>query len=471
MRKIKFLFAALLFGSFAVSANPVAVNIAQKVAINSYNRAFNANASTESLVYTERSSDGQVVYYVFNVDNNKGFVIVSAEDATIPVIGYSNEGPFVMPVSGNNVDFWMTSRKNEIIAIRTQSIKATSEITNKWTSYINNTPEKETHADMSSVSPLCTTTWDQSPFYNQMCPKISSSQAVTGCVATAMAQIMKYWAYPKVGIGSWCYYDIPPAYTENYGQLCAKFDTSNYVWSAMPNNVTSANKEVAKLMYDCGVSVNMDYSPSGSGAFVIGSSPSAQYAYPTYFGYDAGTIIGRDYSSYTASAWEALLKTELNAGRPVQYMGSDASYGGHSWVCDGYNTGNDFHMNWGWSGYENGYYAVTSLNPSPYNFSLDQGALMGIQPPPGLAVPEISNNIAINVYPNPGQGIFTFEIPSNLDNSQLKVYNTIGQEVYSLVVSTGKYQVNLTNQPTGIYLYRLLNGNGSPVSTGKLIIQ
>ncbi len=287
MRKIKFLFAALLFGNFAVSANPVAINTAQKVAINSYNRAFNANASVETLVYTERSSDGQAVYYVFNIDNNKGFVIVSAEDATIPVIGYSNEGPFVVPVAGNNVDFWMNSRKKEIIAMRAQNLKATSDITDKWTAYINNTPEKLTHADMASVSPLCATTWDQSPYYNQMCP----GGSVTGCVATAMAQIMKYWAYPKMGLSQWCYDDLKSeGYQENYGMQCAYFDTSNYVWSAMPNSVYSANKEVAKLMYDCGVSVDMDYSPSGSGALVTGGNPSAQYSYPTYFGYDATTI-------------------------------------------------------------------------------------------------------------------------------------------------------------------------------------
>ncbi len=166
-----------------------------------------------------------------------------------------------------------------------------------------------------------------------------------------------------------------------------------------------------------------------------------------------------------------LLKTELNAGRPVQYMGTDPTAGGHSWVCDGYNSSNYFHMNWGWSGYENGYFSVAALNPSPDDFSQEVGAVMGIEPPPGLAVPEVSNNIAINIYPNPGQGVFTFEIPSNLNNAQLKVYNSIGQEVYSSGVNTGKYQVNLTNQSTGMYLYRLLNDNGSPVSTGKLILQ
>ena len=468
MRKIKHLIGALLFGTIAVNANPVALNTAQQVALNFYNHQYNLNASNETLVYTERAADGQAVYYVFNVNNNKGFVIVSAEDATIPVLGYSNEGPYVIPEAGNNVDFWMSRRKDEIVAIRTQNVKATADITDKWTSYANNTMEKSTHADMSAVSPLCKTTWDQSPYYNANCPH----NCVTGCVATAMAQIMKYWGYPKIGVGTSCYFDEPTyGYTENYGELCEQYDTCHFAWPSMPDNVSSTNKEVAKLMYACGVSVAMNYTPTGSGSFVTGGPPSAQYAYPNYFGYVLSTLQGLTYSSYTASAWEGLLKVELNAGRPVQYEGADATYGGHSWVCDGYNASNDFHMNWGWSGNEDGYFAVSSLNPSPYDFSEDVGALMGIEPPVGLAVPEITNSMDIKVYPNPSMGEFTFEIPANMNNAELRMYNSIGQEIYTSKVSAGNLHIDMENQSAGIYLYRLVSENGSLASTGKLIIK
>ena len=220
----------------------------------------------------------------------------------------------------------------------------------------------------------------------------------------------------------------------------------------------------------CGVSVDMDYSPTGSGALVTGGNPSAEYSYKTYFGYKPNDT-GVNYTSYTVAGWEALLKTELNAGRPVQYMGTDPTQGGHSWVCDGYTTTNTFHMNWGWSGYDDGDYAVTALIADGDDFSEDIGAVIRIQPPVAAAVPEVSNTIDITVYPNPSQGEFTFEIPSNLNNAQLKVYNTLGQEVYSSEVNTGKYQINLGNQSAGAYLYRLLNANGSPVSNGKLILQ
>jgi hypothetical protein len=467
MKKIKYLVSALLMGAVIVNANPVTLNNAQKVAANFYNRTFNTNATSQTLVYTERSSDGQPVYYVFDINNNAGFVMVSAEDATVPVLGYSNEGSFVAPGAGNNVDFWMTQRKNEISTIRAKGITATSDIADEWNAYINNTQLRNTHSIMSSVNPLCVTTWDQPAPYNEYCPHGS----LTGCVATAMAQIMKYWAYPKVGLSSSCYQDeIADGFQENYGQLCEYYDTSHYAWTSMPNNVTSTNHEVGKLMVDCGVSVNMDYSPNGSGAAVVGSAPSAQNSYVQYFNYDAITIQEIDYDNFTESQWNSLLEIELNNKRPVQYQGTDATYGGHSWVCDGYNTSGDFHMNWGWSGQDDGYFTVTTLNPSPYDFKLDVAAIIGIQPPP-LSVENVSNTVEINVYPNPSHGTFTFEVPTDVKNAQLKVYSTEGQEIYSSIMNSGNNSIYIGNQPVGIYLYRLINDNGQQVSTGKLIIQ
>lgn len=467
MRKIKYFVAALLLGAISVNANPVEVNTAQKVAANYYNHTYNVSATTQTLVYTERSSDGKPVYYVFNINNNQGFVIVSAEDAGMPVIGYSNEGPFVVPVAGNNVDFWMQKRKSEIAAIRAANLTATPEISAEWNSYINNT-FRNTNQTTAIVNPLCSTTWDQPAPYNGLCP----GGSLTGCVATAMAQIMKFWNYPSVGLGNSCYWDeIAYGDQNNFGELCATYDTSHYVWSAMPNNITTTNKQVSKLMYDCGVSVHMDYGTTGSGAGVIGGFPTAQYAYPTYFRYDGTSIQGLMFSSYTQAAWIAILQKEMNNRRPVQYMGTDVSNGGHSWVCDGYN-GNSFHMNWGWSGFDDGNYAVGSLVPSGsgFDFTTNIGAIIGIQPT-ATAVQQVTNNIVISVYPNPGHGEFTFEIPANMKNAQIRVYSILGQEVNTSVVNSGINKVNLGSQPKGVYLYRLLNENGESVSTGRLVIE
>ncbi len=467
MRKIKYLVSALLLGAMAVNANPVPMGTAQKVAGNFFTQTYNTAASNLTLAYTELSTDGQPLYYVFNIANEGGFVIVSAEDAGFPIIGSSNTGHYVIPTDHNNMFFWMGNRKNEIAAMRANNIKATVEVTNEWTAYINNT-ERPTHST-SSVNALCSTTWDQPSPYNGMCP----SNSLTGCVATAMAQIMKYWNYPWVGLGAkTCYYDeVAYGYQKNYGQLCATFDTSHYVWPSMPNNVTSANKQVAKLMYDCGVSVNMDYSPKGSGAVVIGPSPSALNSYTQYFNFYSYTIFGAMQASYTSSAWVSLLENEFNHGRPVQYQGTDMSLNeGHSWVADGYN-GSGIHMNWGWSGYDNGYYSSTALAPagSGYNFNGDLGAIIGIEPNP-TAIQQVSDNISVNVYPNPSHGEFTFELPANMVNAQIKVYNMIGQEVSTYKVTSDINKVNLGNQAKGVYLYRVLNEKGTSVSTGRLVI-
>lgn len=468
MRKIKYLVAALLLGAVAVNANPVPLNTAKEVATNFYSQNYKTPVSAMTLAYAEYAPSGQAIYFVFNINNEGGFVIVSAEDAGLPIIGSSDKGHYVVPTTGNNVDFWMKLRKNEITAMRAKSIAATPEITTEWNNYINNIT-RDAHNVTSSVAQLCSTTWNQSPYYNEYCP----GGSLTGCVATAMAQIMKYWNYPWKGTGvKYCYEDEKIySFQENYGQLCFTPDTSKYDWDEMPNNVTTTNHEVAKLMYDCGVSVDMDYSPSGSGAIVVGGNPSALYSYTEYFNYNANTIDGIMQARYTKANWISTLETELNNKRPIQYQGEDtALLEGHSWVVDGYNTSNDFHMNWGWSGYDDGYFSTTALSVDGYDFDGNLGAIIGIEPSP-TAVQQITAAAAINVYPNPSHGEFTFEIPDNLANSQIIIYNMIGQEVSSFMVNVGTTEINLGTQPKGVYIYRLLNAKGESVSNGRLVVE
>src|SRR6185312_5020783 len=280
--------------------------------------------------------------------------------------------------------------------------------------------------------------------------------------------------YPSVGIGQWCYFDQPPTYRDYFGQLCEQFDTVHYNWAAMPNAISSPNYAIAKLLYDCGVSVDMDYDPSESSSYVMGNSQSALNSYPTYFGYDATTIKGVMQSKYTAAAWKSLVENELNNGRPIQYQGADSVYGGHSWVCDGYNLQGQFHMNWGWAGQDNGYYNANELAPfnSGYDFSYQNvGAIIGIKPPGvPLAVSEVSAATSIKVYPNPSNGVFNVEISSITGNPQIAVFNVLGQEVYTSRLTGTQTTLNLVAQPKGIYLYRVINENGTPVSTGKIVI-
>lgn len=479
MKQFKCLALLFLFISAMAYAKPIPNYTAATVAGNYYNQTYSKTAQTVTLAYTERDADGQAVYYVFNINTNDGFVIVSAEDAGHAIIGSSDYGQYVVPTDNNTIGFWMNRRKSEIIAMRTANVQASSTITAEWNSYINNTPVN-THMAQSSVSPLLGPDgkgirWNQSPYFNYLCPG-SPSKSVTGCVATAMGQIMKYWQYPSVGIDSSCYYDEEPYYQENYGELCEQFDTCHYIWSEMPNFITSNNYQIARLLYDCGVSVDMDYSPSESSSYALGRSPSALNSYPAYFGYDASTIQGVIQSKYTPSAWSSLIKNELNNGRPVQYQGADSAYGGHSWVCDGYDVNGNFHMNWGWGGYDNGYFNPAALTPANtgYNFSYaNVGAIIGIEPPPGaLAVAQVpANQPSIKVYPNPGNGLFNLEITNLTGNPQISVYNVLGQQVYTATLTGTQTTLNLVAQPKGIYIYRVMSETGNPISTGKLVIE
>lgn len=473
MRKIKILALAFLLGTGAVMANPVELGTAQKVAKNFYAAKYSTTANL-ALAYTERDANGQPVFYVFNVNTDKGFVIITAEDAAMPIIGYSNEGPFVIPsaTNGGNVFFWLQRRKSEVIAMRAHNATATADISDEWATYISNTNAPRTHSVAvvkDSCLPLLKTVWDQSPYYNAYCP----GGSVTGCVATAMAQIMKYWSYPAVGIGSSCYYDQKNyGYSENYGQLCAYYDTSHYVWSAMTDNLGKPNNQIAKLMYDCGVSVDMDYTPTGSGASVMGFGPSAFNSFTQYFGYDASLINTASYNPSQVASWITLLENDLNLKRPLDFQGTDPNNGGHSWVCDGYSSKNEMHMNWGWSGANDGYFAVTSLNPGGFDFSQQIAVIYGITPPPGaLAVQQITDKTNVNVYPNPSHGVFTFDLTNSTGNFQVRIYNVLGEEVSTSIINSGKAEINLSSQSKGVYIYRLLTEKGESVSTGRLVVE
>jgi hypothetical protein len=471
MKNTTHLIASLLLLAAFVNAKPVLKNTAATVAGNYYSQTYNAIAGDLTLVYTEYSSNGEPVYYVFDAANNNGFIIVSAEDVGHPIIGSSNTGHFVIPTSNNNVAFWMNRRKKQIISMRAHNVSASSNIAGEWNAYINNVPR--THKITTNVTPLLTgLQWDQQPYYNSMCPDGS----VTGCVATAMTQIMRYWKYPSVGAGSNCYDDeTSQGFQENYGQLCAEFDTTHYNWAAMPNSVNSTNNEVAKLMYDCGISINTDYSPSGSGAYLFaGSGPCAQTAYVQYFKYNSATIQGVYQSSYSSSAWIALIANEQASGRPVQFQGIDSNHGGHSWVCDGYNTNNEFHMNWGWGGNDNGYFMLDSLAVNAFDFSEDVGAIIGIEPPSNtLGVNQISDDKDVSVYPNPSHGVFTFSIPTSNTTYKVNIYNILGQEVNTARINSVSNTINVSNQAKGIYVYKIISETDTdePTSTGRLVVE
>jgi len=372
MKRISILFF-MLFGFFYFSiAGIVDETVAAKVAKNhyiTYSSGKDISNISLNLTFT-KAIDGQPVYYIFNVGNDDGFVIISAEDNVYPVLGYSFEGSYTGDpgFEAENFNYWMENYSDQIIYARENSLAADITISTAWSSL---TEDNSTPKSFDNVPPLLTTTWDQGTYYNAMCPPASGGpggHVYTGCVATAMAQIMKYHNHPEQGTGSHSY-NCP-----GYGNQSANFGATTYQWSSMPNSLNSSNTAVATLMYHCGVSVDMQYSTSGSGAF----SADARDALVDYFKYSSNAqLVAKN--SFPIETFENKLKNELNLSRPVYYAGS-GSAGGHAFVCDGYQGTNYFHFNWGWSGYANGYFYLNNLNPGGYQFNQNQSAMFYVYP-------------------------------------------------------------------------------------------
>jgi hypothetical protein len=388
MKRIFTLFLLILTISFSGFSKPVddasAKTVGQNFLAINASKTF-AGKYNLALVYTASSSGSVPVnyFYVFSVNAGQGFVVVSADDCVLPVLAYSDESAFDPSKANSSVTKWLENYKEQIRYVIDNHIAATPKITNEWKYFKNAYKGTSRVAATTAVSPLVTTKWDQSPYYNDLCPydNTANERVVTGCVATAMAQVMRFWSYPASGTGFHSYSD------PNYGTLSANFAATTYDWASMPAQISSANNAVATLMYHCGVSVNMTYGIGSTGGSSAQTLDVAD-ALKTYFGYPA-SVLGKHRSDYTDSDWIALLKSELDAGRPMQYAGT-GSGGGHSFVCDGYDANDMFHFNWGWSGQDDGYFSVDGLNPGTLGtgggtggFNSNQRAIIGIEAPGG----------------------------------------------------------------------------------------
>lgn len=402
------------------------------LAVTANSKAYNSQSSAAPVAY----------YYIFNVANGNGFVIVSADDNAVPVLGYSDAADFDPANVAPQTAKWLEGYKAEMRYIIANGVKQTTVIAGQWQELIKGEPVDNTIA--ASVSPLVQTKWDQSPYYNALCPYDGGAgqRTVSGCVATAMAQVMKFWNYPSTGTGNHSYNH------SSYGTLSANFGATTYNWSSMPNSVNSTNTAVATLMYHCGVSVDMNYDVAangGSGAYVINSqSPvthCAEYAFETYFGYKT-SLQGVERANYSQTQWLNLIKGELNAGRPVLYAGF-GSGGGHAFVCDGYDNNDFLHFNWGWSGAYDGYFSVNGLNPGGVGtgggtggFNSGHQAVIGIEPPSSAPVTldmRLYSDIVVN--PDPIQYGQSFTVTLDVAN-----YGTSAAQNFS-----GDYTVAVFN--------------------------
>ena len=298
------------------------------------------------------SAPNNNAYYIFNADNNNGFVIVSGDDRTVEILGYSDYGQLNEDNMPENLKMWLQGYKKQIASLGNVKSRKSSSI------------------QRPAIDELIKTRWNQRWPYNTMCPMDGDNQCVTGCVATAMAQIMYYHRWPET------------------------YDWDNMLLDYLGESTKEQQNAVAKLMSDCGVAVDMNYSATASGANL---TPECL---KDIFGYSqTARFISRD--DYTNSTWEDIIYEELAEGRPVYYRGAkevctasfNLTYVGHAFICDGYDGHGLFHINWGWGGMSNGYFVLSIADPSESGiggsdaeggYSFGQAAIIGIQPDNGI---------------------------------------------------------------------------------------
>ncbi len=384
--------ALLLMVAMPMMAERVSPETARKVATTFLN---NNGAKSAQLTDLSKAA-GFANLYIFN--GEEGFVVMAADDCVQPILGYSLTGKFVAENLPTNVSGWLQGYNDEIQYVIDSKMKATAETAKLWKELTKGNSKVAKAAVV--VTPLIQTKWNQNKYYNSLCPAVSDGpdgHAYVGCVATAMAQVMKFHEYPSKGNGS-------HSYTWQEQTLGANFGTTTYDWANMNDyyeyyyddngaihrlsDPSSAEiQAIATLMYHCGVSVNMNYGGNSTG----GSAAATAYvanALKNYFNYSS-TAQYKQKSGFTDADWIAMVKAELDAYRPLEYAGQDPNgSSGHAFVCDGYDDRDYFHFNWGWSGNYDGYFSLNNLNTGANNqsgqgngvYTRDQSAVFGIQP-------------------------------------------------------------------------------------------
>ena len=353
----QFLLVLLLaLGYSSLQAKRITQWQAQQQAYSFWGKQMPQKAKAKSRAATTASRSD--AYYVFNNDAG-GFVIIAGDDAVTPVLGYTSTGSFDAESLPDGLKDLLKSYERQIAAL--------------GSSYQAN--QTATRAGFTGENLLNTAKWNQNAPFNKYTP----NNYVTGCVATAGAIVMKHHGYPAKGIGS-------HSYTWNGKTLTANFE-HDYDWANMPAKYDGTNDAafdgVARLMSDLGVAVEMQYSQSGSAAYIGNLITALQ----KYFGYSKLTYLA-SIDDVGAEAWNAKLRGEIDGNRPILYSASDASAGGHSFIIDGYKD-ESFSVNWGWGGYCNGFYQIGALNPQSEGrptgdkYNIGQSAVFGMQPSDG----------------------------------------------------------------------------------------
>ena len=341
MRKSLFILVAL-FSVLSISAKQITEKEAALIAKNFFNGSSSGHnvKSVKAVTLAHQfKSDGATLMYAFNNDNN-GYVLVSGDDATVPVLGYSDNGKFDYNTLPDNARAWFDMYGQLIKSVKEGKVESI-----------------QTYASDSSVEPLMVTKWNQGAPYWNLTPQYNGKQTFTGCPATAMAQIAYYHQWPIASNGSVDYVTSSLSIHIS-SELNTTFDWANMTPTYGENSSESSCTAVAELMREIGYAMEMDYTDNGSGANQI----QIACGIVDHLGYDKGLRI-KYADTYVTEDWVEMLKEELNSGRPVLYCGYTQMNEGHAFVCDGYNEEGLFHINWGWGGMSDGYFVITSLDP------------------------------------------------------------------------------------------------------------
>ncbi len=331
-----------------------ALNIARRQAAK-FGVVINDDATNRSKAMHARAKAAQptkeLAYYVFDNGDGHGFTIVSGDERMPDIVGYASNGSYSEDNMPENFVNFLKAYNATVEAVKNGDRRARAYVAEA--KYL-----RESRSSVLAVAPLLgDIKWNQSEPYNILCPKYDDNNiSATGCVATAMAQVMAYWQYPTELMA-----DIPAYVTSTYGLNIEGVSKGEvYDWDNMlPNYDYGYTQEqanaVAKLMAHCGAAVRMDYGPS-SGAGV-GPKVLAEY-----FGYDYDFMTYVNRYQFSLAEWTNIIDRELEAKRPILYSGLSSDVG-HQFVCDGSDGNGLYHINWGWGGYQDGYFDVAILNP------------------------------------------------------------------------------------------------------------
>ena len=385
MKRIIVHLLVLLFVIAEIQAQPVSREVALKrAAAFLKERGRNVLPEELSLAYRGKRNNQDTAfasYYVLNNPLNSGFQIMSGDDRALQVLAYSDSGNFSEEDMPEHLKFWMDSYS--------QQINGLGEVSN------SNPPMSASASPMASaaddqrvsISPLIKTRWNQHSPFSDLCPSYNSKQCVTGCVATAMAQLMYFHQWPQDFTTS-----IPGFRASSISSDIPPLDPVLFNWEDMKLKYDRGDKDgnaVATLLEYCGNSLKMNYSPYASAAF----TSSIATVLKENFKYDSNMqYVRKRYANCDDEQWEQMIYNELAEGRPVVLAGQASDGMGHAFVCDGYdNKTGLFHVNWGWGGKYDGYFRLNVLRPESNDgigssttndgYNLDQEAIIGIQPP------------------------------------------------------------------------------------------